>query len=58
MADDIALRRSLRRRRRSAPLGFWTAACAVAFSLSFGLGTLWLDKRADQDVWTTAMTAP
>jgi hypothetical protein len=38
------------------PVRFWAVACLIAFALSFGMGSVWADKRAQQDGWSTAAT--
>lgn len=46
-----------RLRRDRVPLLFWAAACLIAFALSFGMGSLWAERRAAQDGWTMADAA-
>jgi hypothetical protein len=33
------------------PIRFWGAACLIAFVLSFGMGSVWADRRATQEIW-------
>ena len=43
-----------RLRRDRAPAVFWAAACLIAFTLSFAMGSVWAERRLVQDGWTTA----
>jgi len=38
------------------PVRFWAAACLIAFALSFGMGSVWAEQRAEQTGWTLAAT--
>jgi hypothetical protein len=42
--------------RDRAPVRFWAVACVIAFALAFGMGSVWAEKRAQQDTWATAAT--
>ena len=39
-----------------AQLLFWIAACVVAFTLAYGLGTVWIERRTVQEGWIPTST--